>query len=77
MAKRRWVCQPQAMSDTLNSLTDRVAALEADVSDLKEMVKRLTVALIDTAQGTGYRVRHVKLARQGLKLGYLEYRDIE
>lgn len=77
MAKSRWVCHRKLMPDDTNPFADRVTALETEVCHLKEMVKRLTVALIDTAQTTGYRVRHVKLAREALRRGYLEYRDVE
>ncbi len=68
---------PLAMADntTTDDLTARVVTLEGDVAELKDMVAKLSAAVIDTAQASGYRVRHINLARDALQLGYIDYRD--
>jgi hypothetical protein len=64
--------------DTQPPTTDeRVAALEAQMVIMQTMVARLTAALIDTAKKTGYRPRHVKLAVEALRNGFLDAIDFD
>lgn len=64
-------------TDTTTTDEARIAALEQQVADLQTMVKYLTAAVIDTARTTGYHLRHARLARHAIGLGFLQYRDFD
>lgn len=65
------------MADTDADTTEnaRITALEQEVCQLKLMVGKLSAAVIDTAQVSGYRIRHIKLARDALRLGFIDPLD--